>query len=238
MKGCYFFLFIGLLITSCEKSETSVELSEESVFINKDWDRIRIPDGGQLQAVAGNIEDTLLVSTLYNTYMVTKNGKTFTLTSKHLNNTPGLYVSQDTIYALFGSSYDVKYEKYYSGGSNYYTVDKGLNWSLANHNRYIRMLNGVVSTKNNASIQLNYHVGADKKGNGSNFVLRTTISKTENGLTLPFAHPVVDEQPINLYVDENGRLYIPTGGSFSDTGVYRSASIMSPAYLYISKKPI
>jgi hypothetical protein len=227
-----------VLITSCEKSESRAEFSEESQFFDKDWDRIRIPDGGQLQAVAGDIEDTLLVSTRYNTYMVTDKGKTFTLTSKHLNNTPGLYVSQDTIYALYGSSYDVRYEKYYSGGANYYTLDKGLNWLPSNPNRYLRMLNGVVSTKSNAIIQLNYHVGADQKGNGSNFVLRTTISKIENGFTSPFSHPIVDEQPINLYVDKSGRLYIPTGGSFSDTGVYMSASIMSPAYLYISKNPI
>jgi hypothetical protein len=228
---------VGFMI-SCKKDETDEEITKETEFVDKNWNRIRIPDGGQIQAVAGNIDDTLIVTTLYNTFFITNKGTNISLTTTHLNNTPGLYVSRDTIYALSGSSYDVKFQKHYASMPSYYTLDKGATWHSVNFRRPLYILTGVVTTKNNSTIQLNYHSGADKNGIGTNYVLKTTISKNENGNTSLFDHPIKEEQPINLYLDKKERLYIPTGGSFSENGVYMSASIMSPAYLYISKEPV
>jgi hypothetical protein len=59
-----------------------------------------------------------------------------------------------------------------------------------------------------------------------------------DGVRSMLDHPIKDEQPINLYLDQKERLYIATGESFSNAGVYMSASISSPAYLYISKEPM
>lgn len=239
MKNQFLLLLLLLGMLSCKKSDKAEEINKETTFLNDKWDRIRIPDGGQVQAVAGSIDDTLVVSTLYNTYLVTKKGTAFTLTSRHLNNTPGLYVIKDTIYALSGSSYDAKFENHYAGLPSYYTVNKGVTWHPASHKASLYIQTGVVVSETNVMIKLNYHVGADKNGKGSNFVLKTSITtKQENGETFLLDHPVVDEQPINLHLDEKDRLYILTGGSFNEAGVYLSPSISSPAYIYITKDSI
>jgi len=238
MKNSPIFLVLLLFLLSCKKSAPVAPVEEEPVFADKNFNRIRVPDGGQIQAVAGDISDTLLVTTLYNTYLITNNGKTFTLTTKHLNNTSGLFVSKDTIYALSGSAYDAKFEKQYASLPSYYTVDKGLTWKPAYDRVGLYMMTGIVTTKNNDTIQLNYHTGPDKNGRGNSYVLKTTISKTSNGFTRSFDHPIKDEQPSNLYIDKEGRLYITTGGYFNAAGVYISSSIKSPAYLYISKLPV
>lgn len=237
MKNYFFLLLLAGFIASCKRSTNNNFNTKESKFLDKNWDRIRIPDGGQVQAVAGDIDDTLLVSTLYNTYLLTNKGTTFTLTSTHLNNTSGLYVNGDTIYALSGDSFDANFEKHFAAIPSYYTLNKGGSWHPT-HKPSFYMQNGIVNTKENVTIQLNYHKGADKNGNGDNFVLKTTISKIKNGIKTVLEYPITKEQPINLYLDQKERLYIPTGGYFSEAGVYISPLVVSPAYLYISKEPI
>jgi hypothetical protein len=240
MNRSLLFLAIILLISACKKNNSVDDIPAEPIFDNENWTRLRIPDGGEIRAVAGSIDDTLLVTTLYNTYMVTNKGNTFTLTTLNLNRTPGLLVAQDTIYALNGDAYDGKFEKHYASLSSYYTLDKGLNWHPTLYKDWNKtMLTGVVTNKKNITFQLNYHSGADKNGMGYNWVLPTTISKMdEKGFHSTFEHPIKDEQPINLYLDQMERLYITTGGSFSESGVYIGPSALSPAYVYISKGPI
>lgn len=238
MNKCLFYLLIFLFIASCKKSKTYEDSNSQSTFSDLHWDRILIPEGGQVQAVAGNIDDTLLVSTLYNTYLVTNKGKTITRTSTHLNNTPGFYVVGDTIYALSADSYDERFEKHYASIPSYYTINKGVAWHPAYNKNSLFVLTGEVTTKENITIKLNYHKGSDKNGKGDNFVHRSTISRTENGNITLLDHPIINEQPINLYLDNKERLYILTGGSFSEAGLYISPPARSQAYLYISKKAI
>jgi hypothetical protein len=240
MRRSLHILILFLLISACKKYDAVDDLTVEPVFNHKDWNRIRIPDGGEIYAVAGSIDDTLLVTTLYNTYMVTDKGTTFTITSLNLNRTPGLLVNRDTIFALGRDYYDVKYEKHYASSSSYYTLNKGLTWNNTDYKDSFKiMLNGVVTNKKHITYQLNYHSGPDKNGQGKNWVLPTTISTTDDkGRQLTFEHPIKDEQPINLYLDDKERLYITTGGSFSETGVYIGPSGLSPAYVYITKEPV
>ncbi len=181
----------------------------------------------------------LLVTTLYNTYIVTDKGNKFTLTNKNINRTPGLLILQDTIYAFSGDSYDEKFETRYATFPSYYTLNKGLTWyNNVSKKSSTYILLGTVTDKKNITYELNYRKGPDKNGKGKNYVLQTTIAKKENGNTMPFEHPVVNERPINLYLDNEERLYIATGGYFDDAGVYIGPSASSPAYIYISKEPI
>jgi hypothetical protein len=147
MKNVLSLLLMVLFLASCKKHEPGADRTLETEFADKNWDRIRIPDGGQVQAVAGNVEDTLLVTTLYNTYIITNGGTKFTLTSTNLNNTPGLYVSRDTVYALQGLSYDEKSKRHYASMPSYYTTDKGLSWHSSFSRMPLVMPIGIVTTK-------------------------------------------------------------------------------------------
>lgn len=231
-------LILILLAAACKKDGFN-EKPEEPGFIDENWLRIKLPDGGEALAVAGNIDDTLLVTTLYNTYMVTENGTKFTRTTTHLNTTPGLLVVKDTIFALNGSSYDASFKKHYASSPSFYTLDKGLSWHPDIRNRSSKLMQtGIVTDKKKITYELKYQAGSDQNGQGQNFVLKTGITKTENGQISPFEHPIKDHQPQNLYLDKDDRLYIPTGGSFNYAGVYMGPSALSPAYIYITKQPV
>lgn len=228
-----------ILAASCKKDGAVENQIEVPAFSDENWMRIELPDGGEALAVAGSIDDTLLVTTMYNTYMVTDNGTKFSLTKQHLNNTPGLLVVKDTIFALNGSTYDEKSGKHYASAASYYTLDKGLTWHGNIRNPFQRRTEiGLVTDKDNVTYKLKYSTGPYEKIPGFTFVLRTGIYKIKDGLESPLEHPIKDHQPKNLYLDNKGRLYIPTGGSFDDAGVYIGASIFSPVYIYISKEPM
>ena len=238
MNRLFLFSALALLFTACKKDQVS-ENKLDDTFNDDNWLRLRIPSGGELKAVAGSIDDTLVVSTLYDTYIVTENGTKYLRTTKNLNHTPGLLMQKDTVFALSGLGIDVKMNRRYASIPTYFTLDKGLTWHNAiDHSKLAPMLLGVVTSRNHTTYELNYHSGPDNNGNGSNYVLRTTISKMENGITSQFDHPVKEQQPINLYLDDKERMYIATGGSISDANVYIGASVTEAAYLYISKQPI
>lgn len=238
-KKIYLFLLISISAFACKKTSVPATENPESNYNEKDWMRIKIPSGGEALAIAGSITDTLVVTSLYDTYLITKNGRKVTPTLKNLRTIPGLLSVQDTIYALVAQSFDAKYEKHFTAIASYYTLDKGQNW----HNISLfgkSMLNGVATSSNRTSFNLQYHAGADLNGNhNSNWVLRTTINKTTaSGSSTKFTPPIENRQPINLHIDQNNRLYITTGGGFSDAGVYMSPSSQNPAYIYISKDPV
>lgn len=241
MNKLFPLIVLVFLVVACKKNSPAViPPVTEPEFLDKNWSRIRIPDGGEVFAVAGNLDDTLLVTTLYNTYMVTDNGLTFTKSKEIIPTVPGLLTVQDTIFALTGNYYDAKFEKNYSGGSSYYTLDMGLSWNSSDSKDAGKVMRkGIVTTANNVTYQLTYRTGPDKNGKGTNWVLPTEIIKIDSlGNGAAFAHPVKNEQPLNLYLDKKGRLYIPTGGSFSNTGVYIGPSALKPAYIYISKEAV
>jgi hypothetical protein len=239
MNKVLIFLAFIIIIASCKKSTPSDDGPDKPIFANDDWNRIRIPDGGEALAVAGSIDDTLLVTTLYNTYIVTNSGTRFTVTDKNLNRTPGLLVVQDTIYAFRGDHYDGDYKRHFATFPSYFTLDKGKTWySNVPKPSYTNILIGKITTKRNVTYEIDLHRGPDKNGSGINYVLQTTITKTENGIKSMFKHPVEAERPINLYLDNKERLYITTGGYFNDAGVYMSPSALSPTYIYVSKNSV
>jgi hypothetical protein len=236
-KICILWL-AALFAFSCKKTSTPVE-NPENNYNEQEWMRIQIPGGAEASALAGSITDTLVVAGRYNIYLVTENGSRVTPVSKSLNHIPGLLTVKDTIFALSGESYDAKFEKHYAAIGTYYTLDKGKNW-VPTHRPHMFMVNGEASNTDQTQFKLQYRAGADLNGDKSNnWVLQTYIIKTTaSGTTTKFTPPIENRQPLNLHIDKHNRLYIATGGRFSEAGVYMPAISQSPAYIYVSKNAV
>lgn len=233
-------LFFLISITGCKKSNNKTEIAKEEVFDDPNWFQIKVPNAGEINAVAGSFDDTLLVTTRMKSYFTTNKGATWQESKNFSGTVPGLLVAKDTIYALISSASDAKYEKTYASLSQYYTLNKGFSWNNSSYqNLYKSMQTGIVTAKDGSTFKLNYHTGADKNGKGNNYVLQTTITRTDRlGNTQAFSYPT-KRQPQNLFVDKQDRLYIPTsGGYFTEAGVLFNSTMFDPAYIYVSKKAI
>ncbi|SMC66289.1 hypothetical protein [Pedobacter africanus] len=238
MRKIFALFLASLFLFACKKTSTPAE-NPDNNYNEREWVRIQIPGGAEASAIAGNISDTLVVATRYNIYLVTENGAKVTPASKNLNYIPGLLTVKDTIFALAGESYDAKFEKHYAATGTYYTLDKGKTW-VSTHRPNMFMVNGEASSIDLTQFKLQYRAGADLNGDKSNnWVLQTYIIKTTaSGTTTRFTPPIENRQPLNLHIDKDNRLYIATGGSFTEAGVYLKAISQSPAYIYVSKNPV
>ncbi|TKC08625.1 hypothetical protein [Pedobacter frigoris] len=236
MKKIYLLMSFLFFLIACEKNDDSKFVEVETVFDDPDWIRLKVPAGGEIHSVAGSIDDTLLVTTLAKAYFTADGGKTWKESKNFSGTVPGLLTSKDTIFAFIASGFDPAMGRKYAGSPTSYTLNKGLTWqSYHDGARFIQT--GVATSKKDlTTYRLKYSSGADTEGNGTNWVLRTTIDRIKrNGEASQFEHPVKDHQPLNLHMDSQDKLYISTGGSFSKTGVYVGASVTSPAYVYVSK---
>lgn len=228
-----------LLFLSCKKTETD-RSNDEIKFDDSIWNRISVPNAGEIHAVAGNLDDTLLVTTMTKAYFTVDRGLTWKESKNFNGPVPGLLTIKDTIYALLATSTDETSKKSYAGISSYYTLNRGLTWSLSSYsNRYRSMQTGMAMTSNKYAFRLNYHSGSDINGRGSSYVLRTTISKADNnGNDISFSHPI-DKQPLNLYIDSKDRLYVAcSGGEITKLGTIIGPSVFDTAYIYVTKGPV
>lgn len=239
MKKLPLLLALLILFISCKKNEPGEEVTKDE-FNDPDWIKLEVPSAGEINAIAGSIDDTLLVTTRTKAYFTVDKGASWQ-ESKHFGGpVPGLLTIQDTIYAFQGYHIDADYKKSYALLPDYYTLDKGLTWKYSTRNyRNMVIQTGIAQTSTNYMFKLNYHKGADKNGNGSNLVLQTTISKIDsNGNEVQFNHPI-DRQPLNLYIDPKDRLYVAcSGGEITETGTIMGASMFAPAYIFITKAPV
>jgi hypothetical protein len=239
MKKVLLLLTFMVFAASCKDNNLVDDIPETPEILDKDWDRIRIPDGGTALAVIGSIDDTLLVTTIYHTYVVTDKGNSIIRTKTILNTTPGLTAVQDTIYALSGEGYDPTSKTRFAGFPTRYTLDKGLTWHFLTSKSSVSQVEiGRVTTRNNITYELDYHTGPDRNGKGDSYIHQTTINKIESGVKSVLKHPIRYAQPSNLYLDSKERLYITSGNTIHATGVVIGSPTSAPAYVYVSKVPI
>lgn len=239
MKKVLICLTFIILAASCKDQRLIDKIPPTIDPFDSSWDRIRVPDGGTALAVIGSIDDTLLVTTMYHTYMVTNKGKNVTRSNTKIYTTPGLAAVQDTIYAFAGQGYDQITKTKFAGFPNNYTLDKGLTWHYFTVKPSISQVDiGRVTTRDDVTYELEYHTGPDQNGQGNSYIHQTTINRIVNGVKSPFKHPVKDADPSNLYLDSKERLYITSGDTVHTTGVVIGKPASAPAYVYISKVPI
>ncbi|NJO00816.1 MAG: hypothetical protein HC880_03200 [Bacteroidia bacterium] len=206
------------------------------------WIKLEIPGGQAVYAIAGNIDETLLVTTQTKAYYTIDQGQTWQ-EARHFG-VPvwGLAAQSGLIVALEGQTYDQNFNTYATGPARYYTRDYGRSWQS-----FIELFGtrdpGIVMPLEiwitNDGIL--YQIQSNK-----NFISPSSFTESASQiyrlegdefklLDFPFVHILR-----SLYMDANKRLYVAAYGGiydqFSGRLLYNGPE--SSAVLYISKNPL
>ncbi|MBT2591641.1 hypothetical protein J7E50_15530 [Pedobacter sp. ISL-68] len=230
---------VMMVLSSCAKKEVP---DVPKTFSDPKWTRIEIANGREAHAVYGNIDDTLMVSTLTEIYQTIDQGKTWRKVK--VNNQPiyGFLSVKDTIFALQANSLKDKDNQKLATFSQYFSLDKGFTWdrctkydiSEERSQEYT-----AVTVSNQVKIKIKENLEPINGNPDHNYILKSDVNILKNGfseiLQLPF-----DNQLTNLHVDKLGRLYVSATRVVHDkkTGKALYAEKTEPAIIYISKRNI
>jgi hypothetical protein len=241
MKPMKLFKTIAVMVvlSSCAKKEVR---DVPPTFNDPNWTRIEIADGKEAHAVYGDIDGTLMVSTLTEIYQTTDKGKTWLKTKVNHQPIYGFMSVKDTVFALQANSLKNKDNELLATFSQYFTLDKGFTWkrcSQYNVSEERSQEFATIALDNQVKIKLKENLEPVNGNPNHNYILKRDIEIFEKGfskiLTVPF-----DNQITNLHVDQSRRLYVSATRSIHDkkTGKSVGAEKNEPAVIYISKKNV
>jgi hypothetical protein len=230
-------VILSLFLIACSTDNEAPKPDVEE-FNDPNWLKLEIPNGKEAYSVAGNIDDTLLVSTWMKTFYTTDQGKTW-IESRNFNGpVMGLLERNDTIFPLLSHAFDEQGYPYASL-AEHFTVDHGNSWKYGHHPELKQKI-GRATSSTGIEYVLKENTTPVSPGSASFYVNPTEIMKHfSNGpvmnLTFPYKHKI-----LNLHVDSEDRLYIAASG-----GVYQEQNNSfycctddRPAIVYVSKYPI
>ena len=222
-----------LLLAACHQDSDKLIAPEYP-----DWYALRAPDDRAIQAVTGNIDGTLIITTTFHIYRTTDRGKTWqSSTYKGNSGLFGFAQRGDSLLAMtagLGGIGDSTSTAYASSGS-YFSLDQGASWQLNHNPAHYDLLVPLNRLKNPAGTEYSITVRqTPTQPNSSSYYTETTGIKSQTGrrLTLPHAH-----QLNSLYFDAQSRLYVAASAPLCGQGKNFAYCGDSNGMLYISKKP-
>ncbi len=231
---------VMMILSSCAKKEVP---DVPPTFNDPNWTRIEIADGREAHAIYGNIDDTLMVSTLTEIYQTTDKGKTWRRTKVNHQPIYGFLSVRDTIFALQSNSL-LKDKIRQATFSQSFSLDKGFTWDWCSKFGISEQRSqefATITLDNQIKIKLKENIEPFNGGpaNGSGYVLKSDVEVFEHGFSKILPVPF-DNQITNLHVDQSGRLYVSATRAIHDkkTGKYVSTEKNQPAIIYISKKNV
>ena len=227
---------ISFIIASCKKDNKSPIVTNQE---DPNWIKLEIPNGNVAYAVAGNIDDTLLVTTYTKAYFTTDKGKTWQESKNFNGPIQGLYTNKDTVMSLLLTGGLELEGTAKASVAEYYTLDMGKSW-----NRYldyqraqniIKPIGIVQSAQNKVTYELKYNTKPVSANSNAYTHGPTSILKDGKSLDIPFKVRIE-----NLYMDGNDRLYVAASGGVydqeKDTFIFKEGN--TPAVVYVSRKAL
>jgi hypothetical protein len=231
-------LLVGLGVLSlsaCRKEEIEVEPSLPEYA---DWYALRAPEGRAIQAVAGNIDSTLVISTRFAIYQTKDRGKTW-LPSNYTDRigVEGFFQRGDTLLAMTATAgVAMPNNISYAVTPAYFSLDKGATWRQYYWRWQPRLapktaLNQAISP---AGITYETEFRLTPQPNSTSNYVETIGIKSASGthLILPHDHAIT-----SIAFDKQSRLYVTASaalcgqlGNFAFCGAQNGI-------LYVSKKP-
>ncbi len=219
MKIYSLFIAISLVLCACKNTDNGFETAYD-VFPKTmgEWNRIKIPGDEVVNAVFGNVDDTLVVMTSYNLYFSTDQGRSWTHTFEANQGLSTLYYKSDTLVAYAGWHRQmlegvpgVAYQE--SGMSPFvYSTDNGQTWNykVPIHFRDIYPPIGYVEdTKRDVVYRIKDIYKELEYSSSKELEYNVILKECSNNL----AHVDFPIQSYieNLYIDETDRLYVCLG---------------------------
>ncbi|MBO0360364.1 hypothetical protein J0X19_20555 [Hymenobacter sp. BT186] len=235
MKLPFIFCLSLLSLGACQQD------SEEEVQPEyADWYALRAPDDRAIEAVHGDIDGTLLITTGFKIYQTTDRGRTWR-TADYQNNSGlfGFLQLQDTLFVLNtqrGSAFDSTTA--YAIHASHFSLDQGMTWKrYMDWRRHTNSELSVARNRATSSSGLEYSIDfllTPTSPQSSGSYVETVGIKTSTGklLSLPQEH-----QLKSVYFDASSRLYVTGSAPLCGRGKDFSFCGEQNGMLYVSKKP-
>lgn len=233
-------LLSGLLVlalASCRKDQENAQPEYA------DWYTLRAPDSRAIEAVCGDIDDTLVITTRYAVYQTTNRGKTWqTGDYKESVGLFGFLNRADTLFAMSaktGTAFDTTAAYVAYGVSPaVFSLNKGLHWQpyrsvastlLAGPIVPLNRLVAASGTEYSIAYRL-IPIGPQSTAG----YIETLGIKTSAGrrLTLPKRHDIT-----SIYFDKKSRLYVTASAELCGSSTKLVFCGEQNGVLYVSKKP-
>ncbi|RZL44219.1 MAG: hypothetical protein EOP00_20710 [Pedobacter sp.] len=232
------FVCLILILSSCSKQKLATEIQGD--FNDPNWIKLALTNEREIHAIFGSIEDTLLVSTIYNTYQITENGKKIVKLKKAFNQAVfGFVKSNDTLYALTANHLKYNNGLRFASYAQNFSLDNGLSWNwtdLRKNNADLRKKFQEVVVSDKLSFSIKENIAPFPNSPNSGKVLKSDLIKNQIGFQSIFKLPF-NNQITSLHLDHSGRLYVSTTAALhnQETKEYSNSEKENLAFIFISK---
>jgi len=244
MKKLALTLLIVLAFISCKKTEEEKTVIQPRVFEN--WIELIIPNGGEALAIAGDISDTLLVSTSSGIYYTIDSGQSWQLSQDFNTMFYDIIERSDTIFLLehtlgnlkdYNGSINIENVKYSKMCTNF-TTDFGKTWQYDNNQRFIDLESPIGITESKSGVVYRLIHDLNWLTDDSYTVNFSDIQMYNNSRWQTIDFPL-DYELKNLHVDKNNILYV-TAETYN---YYKEFNLQVPdqnlpALIYVYKLPV
>ena len=227
-----------LLLAACSKKDTE-DVQPESVD-TPDWYVLKSPDARPIEGVAGDLDGTLVISTMFHIYQTKDRGRTWQLSDyQDKQGIMGFGVVQDTLLALratSGASLPTSNE--YAILPELASLDQGATWVRYHDHRHyngpmLKVSRNRALAPSGTEYHIEYRLTPTAPNSGSSYVETIGITSTVgNRLSLPQRHTIT-----SLSFDAKARLYVTASGALCGTLEKFAYCGAANGLLYISKKP-
>lgn len=227
---------LALSLTACQKDKDAAP--ELAPTETADWHVLRAPDDRAIEAVAGDIDGTLVITTRYQIYYTKDRGKTWQQ-SQYSSNIGlfGFLQQQDTLLTLSAGYHRGSDMIEYGTNPSHYSLDQGATWFPYRDWRRTNLEPSVPRNKVTAAsgtvYSIEYLLTPLSLNSSSSRVDYIGIqTSTGQHLTLPQDHQIT-----SIAFDAKSRLYVTASAPLCG-GREKFAYCNKPnGTLYVSKKP-
>lgn len=201
-----------------------------------EWYALRAPDDRAVEAVAGDLDGTLVITTGYAVYQTTDRGKTWRKGDyKNNHKVVGLAQRSDTLLTLAAELGGLPDGAAYATSPNYYSLDQGLTWQpyrdWRSSNFELRVARNRVAAPSGTGYSIDILLTPISPG--KNYVETIGIkSTTGRQLRLPKDHQIT-----SLYFDAKSRLYVTASAALCGRRENFAFCGEQNGVLYVSKAP-
>jgi hypothetical protein len=236
-------LALGLAAGACQDRAANSPAPAE----DPDWIKLEIPKGREANAVYGDLDNVLVVTTYKDAYYTTNKGATWRKTFDFATEKQALVARHDTLVALGKAATDGRGNQVAVRGE-YYSPDRGRTWtgamSTAQYYAYGRLRQRVDSVQaNGVAYQFKLNYSPVTAGSNAFYAEPSDLLKTQAGrqtsMRLPAKHVLR-----NIYLDAQNRLYVAVASCQHRNSLTECADcqpengLQSPAVVYVSRKPL
>jgi ligand-binding sensor domain-containing protein len=242
LRATFLLLATALAAGSCQRHSADAPTPTE----DPDWIKLEIPKGREANAVFGDLDGTLVVTTYKDVYYTTDKGKTWQKSFDFASPMQSLVARHDTLVALGPGNNDA-HSRHLAVRGEYYSTDFGRTWKSVGDATYytfgrLRQRTDSVQAAGVAyQVKFNYSL-ASPSSNSYYSEPSDLLKKNASGqatLRLPAKHVIQ-----NLYLDATNRLYVAAASCAHRTSLTDCAAcqpengLQSPAVVYVSRKPL